>query len=102
MTVTGRIVRISGAVVEAECAGAVALGEVAEVGTQGLLGEVIALRGQIATAQVYEETEGLAPGDPFRATGAPLTVELGPGRDRGGRQAPCEARRGDSRGGLAG
>jgi V/A-type H+/Na+-transporting ATPase subunit A len=79
MTVAGHITRISGAVVEAECEGAVALGEVAEVGTQNLLGEVIALRGRIATAQVYEETEGLAPGDPFRATGAPLTVELGPG-----------------------
>ena len=79
MSVLGHITRISGAVVEAECEGAVALGEVAEIGAQGLLGEVIALKGHIATAQVYEETEGLAPGDPFRATGAPLTVELGPG-----------------------
>jgi V/A-type H+/Na+-transporting ATPase subunit A len=79
MSVTGRITRISGAVVEAECEGPVALGEVADIGTQGLLGEVIALRGRTATAQVYEETEGLAPGDPFRARGGPLTVELGPG-----------------------
>ncbi len=79
MSVQGRITRISGAVVEAECEGPVALGEVAEIGPQGLLGEVIALKGRSATAQVYEETEGLAPGDPFRATGSPLTVELGPG-----------------------
>ncbi len=79
MTASGALTRISGAVVEAQCAGAVALGEVVRVGRSGLLGEVIALRGSVATAQIYEETDGLATGDPFEPAGEPLAVELGPG-----------------------
>ncbi|HEY6908054.1 MAG TPA: V-type ATP synthase subunit A [Myxococcales bacterium] len=79
MTSLGSITRVSGAVVEADCRGAVALGEVVRVGAERLLGEVIALRGGVATAQIYEETDGLAAGDPFEAAGEPLLVELGPG-----------------------
>jgi V/A-type H+-transporting ATPase subunit A len=75
----GRLVAISGSVVRAETNVPVTLGEVARVGEEGLLGEVIALAGQMVTVQVYEETAGLAPGAPFSVTGAPLQVELGPG-----------------------
>jgi V/A-type H+-transporting ATPase subunit A len=73
------LVAISGSVVRAETDVPVALGEVARVGHEGLLGEVIALDGPTVTIQVYEDTAGLAPGAPFHATGAPLQVELGPG-----------------------
>ncbi|HEU4887005.1 MAG TPA: V-type ATP synthase subunit A, partial [Thermoanaerobaculia bacterium] len=48
-------------------------------GRERLIGEVIALEHADATIQVYEETEGVAPGDPIYATGEPLAVELGPG-----------------------
>lgn len=75
----GRLVAISGSVVRAETDEAVGLGEVARVGDQGLLGEVIALDGRSVTIQVYEETAGLAPGAPLHVTGSPLQVELGPG-----------------------
>ena len=75
----GRVTGVSGAIVRAEIDAPVSLGEVARVGEAGLLAEVIALEARQATVVVYEETEGLAPGDPFFAEGAPLTVELGPG-----------------------
>ena len=75
----GRVIAVSGSVVRAEMQGEVALGEVAMVGTQRLLGEIIALDGHVATCQVYEETAGLACGAPVESAGEPLMVELGPG-----------------------
>jgi V/A-type H+-transporting ATPase subunit A len=75
----GRLTAVAGAVVSAAVDAPVVLGEVARVGEERLLGEVVALEGPSATVQVYENTEGLAPGDPFFGTGAPLTAELGPG-----------------------
>jgi len=53
--------------------------DLVRVGAEGLMGEIIEMRGDRASIQVYEETEGLGPGDPVEATGAPLSVELGPG-----------------------
>jgi V/A-type H+-transporting ATPase subunit A len=53
--------------------------EVVRVGEQNLIGEVIELRGNTASIQVYEATEGLGPGDPVYPTGGPLVVALGPG-----------------------
>jgi V/A-type H+-transporting ATPase subunit A len=53
--------------------------DLVRVGNEGLMGEIIEMRGDRASIQVYEETEGLGPGDPVDATGAPLSVELGPG-----------------------
>ena len=79
MNPAGELTRISGAVVEAELSRGCALGEAVRVGEQELLGEIIALDGRGATAQVYEDTEGLAPGDPIFASGDPLCAELGPG-----------------------
>jgi V/A-type H+-transporting ATPase subunit A len=53
--------------------------DLVRVGAQGLMGEIIEMRADRASIQVYEETEGLGPGDPVEGTGAPLSVELGPG-----------------------
>lgn len=75
----GVITEISGWVVRARPAIPLALREVVLVGNERLIGEVIALERDAATIQVYEETEGVAPGDPLFATGQPLSIELGPG-----------------------
>ncbi|MFX0206594.1 MAG: V-type ATP synthase subunit A [Candidatus Hodarchaeota archaeon] len=79
----GKIVRISGPVVDIEGLTKSQLYELVHVGEEGLMGEIIRIvtKGDrhIATTQVYEETAGLIPGDPAEATGNPLSVELGPG-----------------------
>ena len=77
--VAGQVTEISGWVVRARAAVPLALREVVLVGHERLIGEVIALARDEATIQVYEETEGVAPGDPLYATGEPLSIELGPG-----------------------
>lgn len=53
--------------------------ELVEVGHHHLVGEVVRIRGEVATAQVYEDTTGLTPGEEVYGTGLPLSVELGPG-----------------------
>lgn len=53
--------------------------DVVKVGNKRLIGEIIEMRGDTASIQVYEETSGLGPGDPVETTGEPLSVELGPG-----------------------
>jgi V/A-type H+-transporting ATPase subunit A len=74
-----RIVRVSGAIAEAQPLPGVALYELVRVGTRALLGEVIRVAGDRATIQVYEDTTGLELGEPVVATGQPLTIHLGPG-----------------------
>jgi V/A-type H+-transporting ATPase subunit A len=74
-----RIVRVAGAIAEAEPLRDVALYELVEVGEQRLLGEVIRLRGDVATIQVFEETSGLGLDEPVRRTGSSLMTRLGPG-----------------------
>jgi len=74
-----RITRIAGAIAEAQPLGDAALYELVEVGERGLLGEVIRLRGDVATIQVFEETSGLALEEPVRRTGSSLMTQLGPG-----------------------
>jgi len=73
------VTRVNGPVVEVSAEEGLAMLELVHVGPQRLAGEVIALEGCSATVQVYEYTGGLKPGDEVRATGGPLTVELGPG-----------------------
>jgi V/A-type H+-transporting ATPase subunit A len=73
------IVRLHGALAEVAPLPAAGLYELVRVGRRGLLGEVIRVRGERATVQVYEETVGLRLGEPVHASGAPLTAELGPG-----------------------
>jgi V/A-type H+-transporting ATPase subunit A len=75
----GKIVKVSGPLVVADGMKGVEMYEVVRVGEQRLVGEVIELRENTASIQVYEATEGLGPGDPVYPTGSPLVVELGPG-----------------------
>jgi V/A-type H+-transporting ATPase subunit A len=77
--VPGTVVAATGPVVRVAGLPSPAIGEVVRVGTNGLIGEVILLRGGEATVQVYEETAGLGVGDPVLSTGAPLRAWLGPG-----------------------
>lgn len=74
-----RIVRISGALVEADGLGGASLYELVRVGGRGLLGEVIRLSGDHGTIQVYEDTTGLRVGEPVVLSGGALAVHLGPG-----------------------
>ena len=53
--------------------------DVVRVGPQHLIGEIIEMRGDRASIQVYEETAGIGTGEEVYSTGAPLSVELGPG-----------------------
>jgi len=75
----GRIVKVSGPLVVAEGMEHADMFDVVRVGDQGLIGEIIEMRGGAASIQVYEETAGLGPGAKVVTTGAPLSVELGPG-----------------------
>ncbi len=73
------VTRISGPIVTAEGMGAAQMYEVVQVGSLGLVGEVVRLVGDQATIQVYEDTTMVSPGAPVTCTGAPLSVWLGPG-----------------------
>ena len=75
----GRIVKIAGPLVVADGMSNANLYDVVKVGKAGLIGEIIEMRGDKASIQVYEETAGLAPGEEAVTTGEPLSVELGPG-----------------------
>ena len=75
----GTIVKVSGPLVVAEGLEGARMYEMVRVGKMGLFGEVIEIRGGRFSIQVYEETGGIGPGEPVVSTGAPLTVELGPG-----------------------
>jgi len=76
---SGDLIWISGPVIRARVTGPLGVLEQVQVGDARLAGEVIALRHDVATIQVYEETHGLRPGEPLFGTGAPLSVTLGPG-----------------------
>ncbi len=75
----GRIVKVSGPLVVAEGMDEANVYDVVEVSDNKLIGEIIEMRGDKASIQVYEETTGIGPGEPVYTTGAPLSVELGPG-----------------------
>jgi len=77
--VTARVLGLSGSLAEVAPLPNAALYELVRVGTSGLLGEVVRVAGETATVQVYEDTTGLAVGEPVAATGRPLTLHLGPG-----------------------
>ena len=76
---TGRIIKVSGPLVVAEGMDEANIYDVVHVGDKGLIGEIIEMRGDKASIQVYEETTGLGTGDPVVTTGEPLSLELGPG-----------------------
>lgn len=75
----GRITEIAGWVIRARADAPLSLREIVLVSNLRLFGEVIALDHDSVTVQVYEETAGIAPGDPIFSTGESLSVELGPG-----------------------
>ncbi len=75
----GKIIRVAGPVVIADGMRGSEMYEVVRVGEEGLIGEIIALAGDQATIQVYEETSGIKPGEKVERTNAPLSVLLGPG-----------------------
>ncbi len=79
MASKGTIVKVSGPLIVASGMADVQMYDVVRVSEKGLIGEVIELRGDKASIQVYEETGGIGPGEPVESTGAPLSVELGPG-----------------------
>ena len=75
----GRIIKVSGPLVVAEGMEDANVYDVVEVSKSKLIGEIIEMRGDRASIQVYEETTGIGPGDEVRSTGSPLSIELGPG-----------------------
>ncbi len=75
----GELAKISGPLIIASGMRGRQINEVVKVGKQELMGEIIALKGDTASIQVYEDTSGLKPGDKVEGTCAPLEVELGPG-----------------------
>ena len=75
----GEIIKVSGPLIVAKGMSDVKLFDVVRVSKEGLIGEILELRGDKASIQVYEETTGLGVGDPVVSTGMPLSVELAPG-----------------------
>ncbi len=75
----GRIVKVAGPVVVAEGMTGSRMYDVVRVGKLNLIGEIVELKGDLASIQVYEETTGIGPGEPVVDTQVPLSVELGPG-----------------------
>lgn len=75
----GKIVKVSGPLVVAEGMDEANVYDVVHVSDDKLIGEIIEMRGDKASIQVYEDTTGIGPGDPVVSVGEPLSVELGPG-----------------------
>lgn len=75
----GEIIKVSGPLVVVQGIPEARMYDMVRVGEKNLIGEIIALKGDTASIQVYEETSGIGPGEPGESTGAPLSVELGPG-----------------------
>ena len=76
---SGKIVKVSGPLIVAEGMSDANMFDVVRVGGDRLIGEIIEMRGDRASIQVYEETAGIGFGDDVETTGAPLSVELAPG-----------------------
>jgi V/A-type H+-transporting ATPase subunit A len=76
---SGIIVKVSGPLVVAENIPNARMNEMVYVGSKRLFGEIIEVRGNLSSIQVYEDTSGIGPGEPVYPTGSPLSVELGPG-----------------------
>jgi V/A-type H+-transporting ATPase subunit A len=78
-TKNGKIIKVAGPVVVAEGMIGARMYDVVRVGKENLIGEIVELHGDRASIQVYEDTVGIGPGEDVVNTGAPLSVELGPG-----------------------
>ena len=75
----GVIKKVAGPLVIAEGMRDANMFDVVRVSDKHLIGEIIEMRGDKASIQVYEETTGIGTGDPVITTGEPLSLELGPG-----------------------
>src|SRR5690554_1976183 len=75
----GKIVKVSGPLVVASGMKTAQVYDVVLVGDKQIIGEIIELRDDLVSIQVYEETAGVGPGDPVTLTDEQLSVELGPG-----------------------
>lgn len=75
----GIIKKVAGPLVIAEGMRDANMFDVVRVSEQRLIGEIIEIRGDRASIQVYEETSGIGPGEVVESTNYPLSVELGPG-----------------------
>jgi len=91
---TGKVIKVSGPLIVAGGMADCKMFDVVRVSEEHLIGEIIELRGDKASIQVYEETGGIGPGEAVYSTGQPLSVELGPGLIESiydGIQRPLEA-----------
>ncbi|NSK14859.1 V-type ATP synthase subunit A [Dorea phocaeensis] len=79
MSSTGTIKKVAGPLVIASGMRDANMSDIVRVSDKRLIGEIIEMHGDEASIQVYEETSGLGPGEPVESTGAPMSVELGPG-----------------------
>ncbi|MGN0768953.1 MAG: V-type ATP synthase subunit A [Christensenellales bacterium] len=77
--VCGKVIKVSGPLIVASGMSESKMFDVVRVSDARLIGEIIELRGDKASIQVYEETDGIGPGETVYSTGMPLSVELGPG-----------------------
>ena len=76
---TGKVIKVSGPLITASGMADIHMYDVVRVGEKRLIGEIIELRGDVASIQVYEDTAGIGSGAPVYLTGMPLSAELGPG-----------------------
>ena len=93
INLSGKVVKVSGPLVVATGLADANMSDVVRVGPRRLIGEILTMKGDSASIQVYEETSGLGPGAEVVTTGAPMSVELGPGMIEGiydGIQRPLE------------
>lgn len=79
LEIIGKVIKVSGPVVHAGGVKSARMLDLVEVGEDHLVGEIVKLEGEKASIQVYEDTTGLTPGADVYSSGAPLSVELGPG-----------------------
>ena len=74
-----QIYSVNGPVVKVTGGKGLAMMDMVYAGDEQLIGEVVGVEGDMTTVQVYEDTTGLAPGQPVVSTGAPMALLLGPG-----------------------
>ncbi len=77
--VIGKITRVNGPLIEAKLSDMLQMMELVQVSDLHLVGEVLGIKEDIATIQVYEDTSSVRPGEAIYGTGLPLGLELGPG-----------------------
>ncbi|MEO0091486.1 MAG: V-type ATP synthase subunit A [candidate division WOR-3 bacterium] len=75
----GTIIKVAGPLVVAKGMSQSKMYDICRVSDKRLIGEIIELKGDLASIQVYEETDGIGPGEPVEPLFTPLMVELGPG-----------------------